>query len=172
MFFFKSRGGYAKLALGMLACSLPAVAQISPCDLNQDGVVNSADVTLAVNMAVGTQPCTANLEGPNTCSVITVQRVVNASQGQVCITYSTHATTLNWNASTSPNVSYYNVYRGSVSGGPYNAVGSTTPSSGQTTYKDSAVQAGQTYYYVVTTVDVNSNESNFSNEVMSAIPTP
>ena len=49
------------------------------------------DVTVAVNMAIGTQTCNASLEGANTCTVITVQRVVNATQGQSCITYSTHA---------------------------------------------------------------------------------
>ena len=47
----------------------PTSGGAGPCDLNQDGVVNSADVTLAVNMALGTNTCSANVEGPNTCTV-------------------------------------------------------------------------------------------------------
>ena len=34
-----------------------------PCDLNQDGVINTADVTLAANMAIGTATCSASVEG-------------------------------------------------------------------------------------------------------------
>ena len=143
-----------------------------PCDLNQDGLVNSTDVTLAVNMAVGTQTCTAGLEGANVCTVITVQRVINASQGQTCVAYNTHGATLSWTASTSPNISYYNVYRGTTSGGPYTKIGSTATSSGSTTYKDTSVQPGQTYYYVGTAVDVSGNESSYSNQATATIPTP
>jgi hypothetical protein len=161
------------LALAALLCvSFSARAQsFSPCDLNQDGVINAADVTAAVNMALGTAPCTANVEGPHICSVITVQRVINASLGQACITYSGHAVTLTWVASTSPNVAGYNVYRVTTSGGPYTTrVNSTLVP--RTTYADTLVQAGQTYYYVVTAVDTSGNESGYSNQTTAAIPTP
>ena len=167
-----SAGTFASNTASFKAASGGSGSGAGPCDLNQDGVVNSTDVTLAVNMAIGTQTCTANLEGADTCTVITVQRVVNASEGQTCITYNTHAATLSWTASTSSNVSYYNIYRGSASGGPYNKIGSTTPNSGATSYKDTSVSGGQTYYYVATTVDTSGNESGQSNQAAATIPTP
>jgi hypothetical protein len=157
---------------GVLSISPAAwAATFSPCDLNQDGVVNGTDVTLAINMALGTTSCTAGLEAANTCTVITVQRVVNASQGQTCITYNSHGVTLNWGASTSQNVAGYNVYRGTTSGGPYTKL-NTTGLITVLTYLDSAVLAGQTYYYVATTVDINSNESAYSAQTTATIPTP
>jgi hypothetical protein len=57
----------------------------NPCDLNSDGVVNSTDVQLATNQALGTNACgTADLSGDGTCTVVDVQRVINASLGQAC----------------------------------------------------------------------------------------
>jgi len=54
------------------------------CDLNSDGVVNTSDVMIAINQALGTAPCTnANLSQDG-CTVVDVQRVVNASLGQTC----------------------------------------------------------------------------------------
>ena len=58
----------------------------STCDLNNDGVVNSADVDLARQAALGTAPCTADLDGNGVCNVVEVQRVINASLGQTCRT--------------------------------------------------------------------------------------
>jgi hypothetical protein len=80
-----------------------------------------------------------------------------------------HSVSLTWTASTSTVVGY-NVYRGSVSGGPYTLI-TSAPVAG-TAYTDLTVQAGQTYFYVVTAVDASGNESVFSNEVSATIPTP
>lgn len=80
-----------------------------------------------------------------------------------------HSVSLGWTASTS-TVAGYNVYRGSQSGGPYVAVNSGLDSI--TSYTDTAVQAGQTYYYVVTAVDGSGNESVYSNQAQAVIPTP
>jgi len=146
-------------------------ATFSPCDLNQDGVVNGTDVTLAINMALGTTSCTASLEAANTCTVITVQRVVNASQGQTCIVFNNHGVTLNWGASTSQNVAGYNVYRGTTTGGPYTKL-NTTGLITLLTYTDNAVLAGQAYYYVATSVDTSGNESGYSAQATANIPTP
>ncbi len=79
----------------------------------------------------------------------------------------THSVTLSWVASTSTVVGY-NVYRGSVSGGPYTMLNSTPNAA--VSYTDMAVTAGQTYYYVVTAVDASGNESVVSNEVAVIIP--
>jgi fibronectin type 3 domain-containing protein len=64
----------------------------------------------------------------------------------------------------------YNVYRSTTSGGPYTLI-TSTPVAG-VTYTDTAVQAGVTYFYVVTAVDANGNESAFSNEASVTVPTP
>ncbi len=79
-----------------------------------------------------------------------------------------HSVNLNWNSSA--NAVGYNVYRGSVSGGPYSIV--NTSLDGSTAFADNSVVAGRTYYYVVTAVDGSSNESGYSNETSAVIPTP
>lgn len=43
---------------------------------------------------------------------------------------------------------------------------------GATNYAEATVQAGQTYFYVVTAVDANSLESVFSSEVQAVLPSP
>jgi len=79
-----------------------------------------------------------------------------------------HTVDLTWN--TSSGAVGYNVYRGSVSGGPYTMINSSL--DGATAYSDSTVVSGQTYYYVTTAVDGNSNESGYSNQATAVIPNP
>lgn len=78
-----------------------------------------------------------------------------------------HSVNLSWNTSSSAGVAY-NVYRSNVSGGPYAKVNST-PISG-TSYSDTGVQSTHTYYYVVTAVDGNGVESDYSNQASAVIP--
>ena len=78
-----------------------------------------------------------------------------------------HSATLGWTADAS-SVSGYNVYDAAVSGGPYAKVNSALVTA--TEYVDSAVQAGKTYFYVVTSVDSSNVESTFSSEVSATIP--
>ena len=78
-----------------------------------------------------------------------------------------HSATLTWQASTS-SVAGYNVYRGATSGGPYTAINSSLQAG--TSYVDSTVLPGLTYFYVVTAVDSSGNESVNSNEVQAVIP--
>ena len=58
------------------------------------------------------------------------------------VTAPQHQVQLSWGASTSTGVTGYNVYRGSVSGGPYNKINPALVVG--TTYSDSSVQAGKT----------------------------
>ena len=80
-----------------------------------------------------------------------------------------HSVALAWQASTSA-VAGYNVYRGTQSGGPYSMVNASLVQP--TDYTDSNVMAGQTYYYVLTSVDSQGLESVHSNQVMALVPTP
>ena len=73
-------------------------------------------------------------------------------------------------ASTSANVKGYYVYRSNTSGGPYTKL--ATSLAAGTSYTDTAVQAGQTYYYIATAVDNNNQESAYSTEVKAVIPSP
>ena len=79
----------------------------------------------------------------------------------------THSTTLNWTASVSSVVGY-NVYSGAVSGGPYARLTSSPVTL--LNYKDSTVQSGKTYYYVVTAVNSTGAESGYSSQATAAIP--
>ena len=79
----------------------------------------------------------------------------------------THSANLAWHASTSVVVGY-NVYRSSISSGPYTRLNSSLNAS--TTFTDTSVLSGQTYYYVVTAVDSNNAESVYSNQVTAVIP--
>ena len=81
---------------------------------------------------------------------------------------SAHSVSLTWNASVS-NVVGYNLYRGTQPGGPYKNKLNGSPLPG-TSFTDSSVQSGTTYYYVATAVDANSQESVYSNEASAVIP--
>lgn len=78
-----------------------------------------------------------------------------------------HSVDLSWTASTSTVVGY-KIYRGTQHLGPYVALNSS-PHAG-TSFTDSTVQSGVTYYYVVNAVDAQSQESASSNEVQAIIP--
>jgi hypothetical protein len=163
-------GTYASSTAAFRAAAAGGTGSSNTCDLNSDGLVNNTDVNLAINMALGAAPCTARVEGPLTCTVITIQRVVNASAGQACVTYNAHGVTLNWMAGGSSNVVGYNIYRSTTSGGPYTKLNSSAVIG--TSYSDQAVQAGLTYFYVATSLDVNGNESAYSGQATAVIPTP
>jgi hypothetical protein len=163
------RGLFLAAGLCLLSSSGWAQIQKDACDLNSDGVDNSADVTLAVNMDIGLAPCTADIVGINLCNVVVVQRVTNAALGGACVAGNPHTAVLSWTASVTPNVSY-NVYRATTSGGPYTKVGSV--GVGVVSYTDSLALSGQTYFYVVRAVDSTNTESVNSTEVQAAIPFP
>ena len=81
-----------------------------------------------------------------------------------------HSVVLNWTASTSPNISSYDIYRSTTSGGSYTQIGSVTAPT--TTFTDSSVTDGVTYYYVATAVNSSGEQSGDSNQATAAIPPP
>jgi len=92
-----------------------------------------------------------------------------ALAGQGAGTPVPHTVSLSWAPSLSAVIGY-NVYRGSVSGGPYNRLNPSIESL--TSYADQAVSGGQTYYYVVTAIDSKNIESPFSNQASVTVPSP
>lgn len=166
-------GTYASSTVAFRAAG--SGSSVSSCDINTDGSVNVSDVQLGVNMSLGLAPCTANIYGAGVCNVIVVQRLVNAALGGPCVTGVTttpHSVTLNWTASTSPNVVGYNVYRGVTAGGPYTKINPSLIASTGTSYTDNTVQGGTTYYYVATAVDNTGMESSYSNMATAVVPSP
>jgi hypothetical protein len=93
--------------------------------------------------------------------------VVTATGSGVAVTQ--HAVSLTWSPSTS-NVAGYNVYRGTASGGPYSKLNGSAVVT--TSYSDTSVKSGSTYFYVTTAVNSAGAESTKSNEVRTVIPTP
>ena len=78
-----------------------------------------------------------------------------------------HSATLTWQAGAS-GITGYNVYRGAANGGPYSQLNSSLVAS--TSYTDSTVVGGSTYYYVTTEVNSQGQESGYSNVAEAQIP--
>ena len=74
---------------------------------------------------------------------------------------------LSWEPSVS-SVIGYNVYRGTTPGGPYPLKLNSSPQPGAQ-FVDHTVSSG-TYYYVATSLDPDSVESSYSNEVKAVVP--
>jgi len=72
---------------------------------------------------------------------------------------------LSWNTND-PNSSYYNVYRADARQGNYTKINSSNVTS--ESYADSSAQAGEIYFYKVSSVDSSGNESFLSDYVSNA----
>jgi len=85
----------------------------------------------------------------------------------------THSVNLSWNASTSPNIAGYNVYRAvySSSCGSFSKINPLLNTG--TLYTDSNVVDGTSYCYATTAVNTSNEESSYSNIVSNVqIPAP
>jgi hypothetical protein len=85
----------------------------------------------------------------------------------------THTVNLSWNASTSSNISGYNIYRAvyTNSCGSFSKINSVLNTS--TLYTDSAVTDGTSYCYATTAVNSSNEESGYSNIASNVqIPAP
>jgi M6 family metalloprotease-like protein len=82
-------------------------------------------------------------------------------------TAGSQAVSLNWDDNTEPDLAGYNVYRSTTSGSGYDKLNFSIMSDSN--YTDNTVINGIPYYYVVTAVDANDQESDYSNEA-SAVP--
>ena len=81
-----------------------------------------------------------------------------------------HRVILTWQPSVPNNgvpIAGYNVYRSTVSGGPYVRIAYKVP---DVSYTDTLVNRGRTYFYVVTAVNESGQESRYSNETRAVIP--
>ena len=142
---------------------------ISGAGFNPGGISNGQIITAGQAVTVSVTFAPAATGGVTGGLTITS----NASNSPAKISLSgtgaaiSYSTTLSWTASTS-SVTGYNVYRGTASGGPYTKLTASVDSN--TSYADNSVQAGLTYYYVVTSVNSSGAESVYSNQVSATIP--
>jgi hypothetical protein len=111
-------------------------------------VAGSVSGSVVMNSNATNSPTTVSLSGSGTAPV-------------------SHSVALNWTPS-STSYAGFNVYRGSVSGGPYTKIDSSLLSTAA--YTDANVTSGRTYYYVATEVDGTGVESAYSNETSAVIP--
>jgi hypothetical protein len=109
--------------------------------------------------------------GGRTASLLIVDNA--SANGTISIPLSgagTHDVILTWSPSATPAVSGYNVYRGTASEGESETPLNSLPISG-TTYADTIVTAGSTYFYVVTAIASDDvTESPNSDEVSATVP--
>jgi Abnormal spindle-like microcephaly-assoc'd, ASPM-SPD-2-Hydin len=160
---------------GSLTASGASVT-VSSASLNNSEFVLSG-ISLPVTLPAGqsatfTVTFTPSVSGATSASLSFSSNAANSPTVQAMTgtgaAATQHTVDLTWN--TSLGAVGYNTYRGSVSGGPYTMINSSL--DGTTAYTDSTVVSGQTYYYVATAVDGNSNESGYSNEAQAVIPNP
>lgn len=121
----------------------------------------------SIQLAVGFAPTTSG------SAAGTLTLTSNAQNGTLTVplagTSANHSVALSWNG-TGSQISGYNVYRSTVSGGPYSMINGTLviPSN----YTDQTVIAGTIYFYTVTEVGTSGAESGYSNEVSVVVPSP
>jgi len=97
--------------------------------------------------------------GGNACASV--------APGSPSWTGTVHGVCLSWVASTSTVVGS-NVYRGTTTGGPY--VKLTATVTANDFFEDTTAAVSTTYFYVVTAVDANGNESSYSNQASVTTP--
>jgi fibronectin type 3 domain-containing protein len=78
-----------------------------------------------------------------------------------------HSVSLTW-SEAGTTATGYNTYQATVSGGAFTKLNSSANSA--QSFTDTTVQAGQTCYYVVTSVNAAGMESAYSNQVSITVP--
>lgn len=150
----QASGGCTPYAWSIVSGSLPAGITATPSSattsLNLSGTPTNA----------ATSSFTVSVKG---CG----RRVSKVSYNVVIQSAANHVVNLSWSASTSNDVSGYNVYR-APDGVNWQRINSTLIAS--TVYSDSTVANGSTYYYAATAVDINGNESSKTAAVKAVIP--
>ena len=75
---------------------------------------------------------------------------------------------LNWLANTEPDVDRYKIWVSNHYDGEYQLIGTTT----STSFLDNGANNGTTYYYALSAIDYNGNESELSHDVVYDTPRP
>src|SRR3984957_493775 len=151
------------------------ISSISVSGKNFGLVGSGSSATLAPGQTLTLNVSYSPASSGNGSGTLTV--VSNAANKQISIPLSgkglngsqtsKHSVTLAWDASSGSIIGYY-VYPSSKPSGPYARLNSaSTPG---TSYSDTTISNGQTYYYVVTAVNSSNIESTDSNTASASIP--
>ncbi len=173
--------GFGNVTVG-LSASLQATltASNAAVTISSDGSTSSEFAILGLNLPV-TIPAGQNVHvtiqfTPNSSGAASAKAgfISNAADSPTVepltgtgVAPASHSVDLSWNPG-SANAVGYNVYRGTVLGGPYQQINTALESS--TNYTDSTVVCGTTYYYVTTEVNAKGQESGYSNVAKAVIP--
>ncbi len=130
----------------------------SACSVNSDCCSLSCDLEQNNGVCVGGAPPPPP---PPDTTPPAAPTGVGASAGNASVQ-------LSWSANTEPDLAGYSIYRATVSGGPYTLLNGALVTG--TSFSDTGLTNGTTYYYVLTATDISANESTRSTEV-SATPT-
>lgn len=147
--------------------------QVSGAGFGESGV--SSGLTLTPSQSASLTVTFAPTAGGNASGTVTVTSNATNSPANIGLSGSgvktvAHSVNLGWDASTSQGVVGYYVYR-SLASGSFSAPLNSSPVA-PSQFTDSGVQSGQTYFYVVTSVDGSGVQSVFSSQVTAKIPTP
>jgi hypothetical protein len=150
--------------------------------ITQDKLVGSGfstGITTPINLNVGASVSVPVVFNPATAGTVngsitllsnssTVLTVPLSGTGLAALAHSVDVT---WDASTSPSLQGYNVYRSTVSGGPYTKI-SATVSPSTLLFTDTTPVSGKQYFYIVTALSTSGAESAASVEAGVTIPVP
>jgi hypothetical protein len=139
---------------GFTASGSASGLTVSP---NQSTAVHATFTPFTMGSLAGSLTITSNAK--NSPVTIALSGTGIASSG--------HSVALSWNSSSSA-VAGYNVYVGSTSHGPFSLLNTSPVPS--TSYVDTNVQAGSTYYFYITSVNSSYQESAPSASVQASVP--
>ena len=131
--------------------------------------------TCGTSVAAGAQCTIVMLFTPLALGTRTATLVIadNASTSPQAVSLSgggSHDVVLSWTPSPTPSLTGYYIFRGTTPGGESLVPLNLIPLSG-TSYDDTTVTAGSTYYYVLTSVTANGGaQSVTSSEVTATVP--
>ena len=125
----------------------------------------------SVNVPVVFDPSAAGTVNGNLALMSNGSTVLSVPLAGTGLTPLAHSVDIAWDASTSATLQGYNVYRGTVSGGPYSKISPTLTTS-TLLFTDTTPVSGKQYFYVVTAVDTSGAESAASAQVAVTIPVP
>ncbi len=149
-----SESGYAKLNGSFLTSSNYT-----------DSTANGGRIYYYFVTAIDTSNNESN--DSNVVSATPTDTIAPAAPTGLTATAGNQTVSLDWFDNNESDMNGYNVYRSTTSGGPYTKLNGALLAN--SAYTDNSVVNGTTYYYVVTAVDIVSNESGYPTQV-SATP--
>ncbi|MCI0706651.1 MAG: hypothetical protein L0Y80_04090 [Ignavibacteriae bacterium] len=102
------------------------------------------------------------------CTVNEVDRIAPGVPRRIRTVSLDNAVEIRWLANSEPDIDEYKVWVGTAPSGQYVLIGTTV----NTTFIDNGANNGTTYYYALSAVDFNGNESGLSAELVYDTPRP